>query len=155
MGKVDPMQRESRQVVERSADSTVGARIRSLREDAGMTQGELAARVFVSRQTVINWEKGKTLPDVESAKLLSTVFGISLDALLDDRSEEYLEQTARQRRAIVLAFALNAALLVEVLIGLIVTTLAYEFLRGIRRIRSAGSRIWCGSPSSFRHRCSR
>lgn len=58
MGKVDPMQRESRQVVERSADSTVGARIRSLREDAGMTQGELATRVFVSRQTVINWEKG-------------------------------------------------------------------------------------------------
>lgn len=128
MGKVDPMQRESRQVVERSADSTVGTRIRSLREDAGMTQGELAARVFVSRQTVINWEKGKTLPDVESAKLLSAVFGISLDALLDDRSEEYLEQTARQRRTIVLAFALNAALLVEVLIGLIVTTLAYEFL---------------------------
>ena len=55
MGKVDPMQRESRRVVEHSVDSTVGARIRSLREDAGMTQGELAARVFVSRQTVINW----------------------------------------------------------------------------------------------------
>ena len=112
----------------RRVESTVGARIRSLREDAGMTQGELAARVFVSRQTVINWEKGKTLPDVESMKLLSAVFGISLDALLDDRSEEYLEQTARQRRTIVLALALNAALLVEVLIGLIVTTLAYEFL---------------------------
>ena len=112
----------------RRVESTVGARIRSLREDAGMTQGELAARVFVSRQTVINWEKDKTLPDVESVKLLSAVFGISLDALLDDRSEEYLEQTARQRRTIVLALALNAALLVEVLIGLIVTTLAYEFL---------------------------
>lgn len=39
-------------------ESVVGARIRSLREAAGMTQGDLASRVFVSRQTVINWEKG-------------------------------------------------------------------------------------------------
>lgn len=111
-----------------SPKSTVGARIRSLREDVGMSQGELASRVFVSRQTVINWEKGKTLPDVESVKLLSAVFGISVDALLDDRSEEYLRQTARQRKALVLAFALNAALIIEALIGLIVTTLAYELL---------------------------
>lgn len=55
--------RESGESVQQAGDvrrveSTVGARIRSLREDAGMTQGELAARVFVSRQTVINWEKG-------------------------------------------------------------------------------------------------
>lgn len=106
----------------------IGVRIRACRERAGMTQGELAAAAFVTRQSVGNWEKDKTLPDVESVKLLSAVFGISLDALLDDRSEEYLEQTARQRRTIVLALALNAALLVEVLIGLIVTTLAYEFL---------------------------
>ena len=85
--------------------------------------------MFVSRQDGQRWEEGarrcRTSSDV---KLLSAVFGISLDALLDDRSEEYLEQTARQRRTIVLALALNAALLVEVLIGLIVTTLAYEFL---------------------------
>lgn len=128
MEKVDPTLTESCHIDARPADSTVGSRIRSLREAAGMTQGELAARVFVSRQTVINWEKGKTLPDVESVKLLSAVFGISLDALLDDRSEEYLGQTTRQRRTIVLALALNAALLVEVLIGLIVTMLAYEFL---------------------------
>lgn len=106
----------------------IGVRIRACRERAGMTQGELAAAAFVTRQSVGNWENGKTLPDVESVKLLSAVFGISLDALLDARSEEYLEQTARQRRTIVLALALNAALLVEALIGLIVTTLAYEFL---------------------------
>lgn len=69
-------------------ESVVGARIRSLREAAGMTQGDLASRVFVSRQTVINWEKGKTLPDIESVKLLSAAFGITIDALLDERSEE-------------------------------------------------------------------
>ena len=111
-----------------SAGSTVGARIRALRDDAGMSQSDLASRVFVSRQTVINWEKGKTLPDVESVKLLSAVFGISIDALLDDRSEEYLQQTARERKVLVLAFVLNAALIIEALVGLIVTTLAYELM---------------------------
>ena len=55
---------------ENPIESAVGARIRCLREAAGMSQGELASRVFVSRQTVINWEKGKTLPDIESVKLL-------------------------------------------------------------------------------------
>lgn len=65
-----------------------------------MSQGDLASRVFVSRQTVINWEKGKTLPDVESVKLLSAVFGITADALLDDRSEEFLQKTARSARCL-------------------------------------------------------
>lgn len=126
---VEPVdQASSRHAASDSPRSTVGARIRSLRENAGMPQGELASRVFVSRQTVINWEKGKTLPDVESVRLLSAVFGISIDALLDDCSEEYLGRTARQRKVLVLAFALNAGLIIETLVGLIVTTLAYELL---------------------------
>ena len=44
----------------------IGARIRRCREQAGMTQGELAAAAFVTRQSVGNWEGGKTLPDVQS-----------------------------------------------------------------------------------------
>lgn len=134
MASMDPHRAEpvdqanSRHAALDSPRSMVGARIRSLRENAGMSQGELASRVFVSRQTVINWEKGKTLPDVESVRLLSAVLGISIDALLDDRSEEYLRRTARQRKKLVLAFALNAGLIIETLVGLIVTTLAYELL---------------------------
>lgn len=128
MGKTGPRQVDSRQMVSKPADCTVGARIRSLREGAGMSRGDLASRVFVSRQTVINWEKGKTLPDVESVKLLSAVFGITVDALLDDRSEEFLQKTARQRKVLVLAFALNLLLIIVLLVGMIVTTLAYELL---------------------------
>ena len=70
-------------------------RIRSLREGAGMWQARLAELVLVSRQTVINWEKGRTLPDAESLKRLSAAFGITLDAL-----ENVRRSTCAKPRAI-------------------------------------------------------
>lgn len=106
----------------------VATRIRRLREDAGMSQGDLASKVFVSRQTVINWEKGRTLPDAGSLKRLSAEFGITLDALLDERSEAFIRRTDRERRAIKIAIALNAAWLFEKTIGFIVTMLSYMLL---------------------------
>ena len=43
----------------------IGKNIRDLRESKGLTQEELAARLFVTRQTVSNYETGKTRPDVD------------------------------------------------------------------------------------------
>ncbi|WP_270472220.1 helix-turn-helix domain-containing protein [Collinsella intestinalis] len=108
--------------------SPLAKRIRGLREGAGMSQARLAELVLVSRQTVINWEKGRTLPDAESLKRLSAAFGITLDALLDERSEEYLRQTARDRRAIKVAIALNCLWMLEILVGIVVTSIAHKFL---------------------------
>ena len=108
--------------------SPLAKRIRGLREGAGMSQARLAELVFVSRQTVINWEKGRTLPDAESLKRLSAAFGITLDALLDERSEEYLRQTARDRRTIKVAIVLNCLWMLEILVGIVVTSIAHKFL---------------------------
>lgn len=47
-----------------------------------MSQEELANRVYVSRQTISNWENNKTYPDVNSLVLLSEVFQVSLDQLI-------------------------------------------------------------------------
>ena len=47
-----------------------------------MSQDDLAAAIFVSRQTVSNWENDKTYPDVQSLVLLSQLFGISIDELI-------------------------------------------------------------------------
>lgn len=113
---------------ENPIESAVGARIRCLREAAGMSQGELASRVFVSRQTVINWEKGKTLPDIESVKFLSAAYGITIDALLDERSEEYLRQTERDRRTILLSLASSLVYILAGLTGMVVVSLSYQFL---------------------------
>ena len=108
--------------------SPLAKRIRGLREGAGMSQARLAELVFVSRQTVINWEKGRTLPDAESLKRLSAAFGITLDALLDERSEEYLRQTERERKAVKVAIALNFLWMLEIIVGGAVISIAHKFL---------------------------
>lgn len=53
--------------------------IRSVREGAGMTQAELAARIGVTRQTLIAIEQGKYSPTLELAFQISRVFGVGLD----------------------------------------------------------------------------
>lgn len=125
---VDCVQHEGPDVNSSGLTSPLAKRIRGLREGAGMSQARLAELVFVSRQTVINWEKGRTLPDAESLKRLSAAFGITLDALLDERSEEYLRQTARDRRTIKVAIALNCLWMLEILVGIVVTSIAHKFL---------------------------
>ena len=60
----------------------VGNRIREERERAGISQEQLARQIFVSRQTVSNWETGKTCPDVQSLLLMSNLFDVSVDSLV-------------------------------------------------------------------------
>lgn len=58
--------------------------IRRLRADHGdITQGELAARVGVTRQTINAIEKGKYSPSLEVAFQISRVFGINLEDVFD------------------------------------------------------------------------
>lgn len=60
----------------------VGAQIKKYRSNMGISQEELAEKVYVSRQTVSNWETGKNYPDIRSVLLLSSVFNVSLDQLI-------------------------------------------------------------------------
>ena len=56
--------------------------LRDLRTKAGLSQDELAEKVFVTRQAVSRWENGETLPNTETLKLLSNLFGVSINTLL-------------------------------------------------------------------------
>ncbi len=56
--------------------------IRKRRTEKGLSQEELAKTIFVSRQTISNWETDRTYPDVESLLLLSRLFGTSTDELI-------------------------------------------------------------------------
>lgn len=47
----------------------------------GMTQEDVAEKLGVTRQTIAKWETGETIPDLDKCKLLSQVFGVSLDDL--------------------------------------------------------------------------
>lgn len=60
----------------------VGIRIKQHRAARGFSQEDLAREIYVSRQTVSNWETDKTFPDVESLLLLSSLFGVSVDDLI-------------------------------------------------------------------------
>ncbi len=56
--------------------------IYELRTGKGMSQDELAEKVFVTRQAVSRWENGETVPNTETLKLLSDLFNVSINTLL-------------------------------------------------------------------------
>ncbi len=60
----------------------LGKQIKYCRQEANLSQEELAERIFVSRQTISNWENDKSYPDVHSLVLLGEIFQISLDKLI-------------------------------------------------------------------------
>ena len=56
--------------------------IYELRTKNGLSQDELAEKVFVTRQAVSRWETGETVPNTETLKLLSKLFNVSINTLL-------------------------------------------------------------------------
>ena len=56
--------------------------IYELRTKNGLSQDALAEKVFVTRQAVSRWENGETVPNTETLKLLSELFGVSINTLL-------------------------------------------------------------------------
>ena len=61
--------------------------ILELRTKNGMSQDELAEKVFVTRQAVSRWENGETTPNTETLKLLSSLFDVSINTLLGSPRE--------------------------------------------------------------------
>ena len=70
----------------------LGTQIRKYRNERTVSQEALAEKVYVSRQTVSNWENDKSYPDVKSLMLLSEVFEASLDQLIKGDVEIMKEQ---------------------------------------------------------------
>ena len=58
-----------------------------LRTQKGLSQEELAAKVFVTRQAVSRWETGETVPNTDTLKLLSKLFDVSINTLLGSPRE--------------------------------------------------------------------
>ena len=58
-----------------------------LRTKKGLSQEELAEKVFVTRQAVSRWENGETIPNIDTLKLLSKLFDVSINTLLGSPRE--------------------------------------------------------------------
>ena len=61
--------------------------IYELRTKKGLSQEELAEKVFVTRQAVSRWETGETIPNIDTLKLLSKLFDVSINTLLGSPRE--------------------------------------------------------------------
>ncbi len=56
--------------------------LHDLRTKSGLSQDELAEKIFVTRQAVSRWENGETVPNTETLKLLSKLYNVSINMLL-------------------------------------------------------------------------
>ncbi|WGX77626.1 helix-turn-helix transcriptional regulator (plasmid) [Paraclostridium bifermentans] len=74
----------------------IGKQIKKYRTDRKLSQEALAERIFVSRQTISNWENDKNYPDMKSLLLLSSLFNVSLDILVKGDLEEMKKEIKKE-----------------------------------------------------------
>lgn len=74
----------------------LNSQMKKYRTEAGLSQDALAEKIFVSRQTISNWETGKNYPDINSLLRMSEVFGVSVDTLLKGDVEEMKEMVKKE-----------------------------------------------------------
>lgn len=77
----------------------LGKQIKKYRTEANLSQEELADKIFVSRQTISNWENDKNYPDIKSLVLMSEVFRVSLDNLIKGDLERMKKEIDTQEYA--------------------------------------------------------
>jgi transcriptional regulator with XRE-family HTH domain len=96
---------------------TIGEQLSTARQQHQLTQQQVAAQVHVARQTISNWETGRSYPDIASLITLSTIYTLSLDSLLkgDGDMVQDLKLKEQERRTAKRIFwgswAVNAVIL--------------------------------------------
>lgn len=78
----------------------LNTQIKRYRTDMNLSQEELADKIFVTRQTISNWENNKNYPDIHSLLLMSSLFGVTLDQLIKgdlDMMRQEIEKTEIQK----------------------------------------------------------
>ena len=112
--------------------------LKDARVQAGLTQEQVAEKIMVTRQTISNWENGKSLPDIVSIMKLSDLYQISIDELLkgDQRMKEKIEKdanAAKENKSVLIATAIIMLLFGIVYVISIFTGGAFrEFCEGAK-----------------------
>ena len=112
----------------------IGKQIRKHRTELKLSQDDLADKVYVTRQTISNWENDRNYPDIRSLVLLSNVFGISLDILVKGDLEQMKEEI---RAEDIHKFKRDSRVYVVMLIGMIVLPMPL-----VRYLKAWGIVIW-------------
>lgn len=77
----------------------LGKQIKKYRGELGISQEVLADKIYVSRQTISNWENDKSYPDINSILRLSEIFHVSIDILIKGDVEKMKEEMKQEDRA--------------------------------------------------------
>lgn len=67
-----------------------------LRKQKGLTQSNLAETLNVSRQAISRWEVGTAVPSTDNLKVLSTLYGVPIDYLLNDNTDDMRKSVVTQ-----------------------------------------------------------
>lgn len=99
----------------------IGEKLKSARLSKEMTQEEVASCLYVSRQSISNWENNKTYPDIINVIALSDLYEISLDELLkgSDTYMKHLEESTdivKSNKRLILIFSMAMVLMVIIAI---------------------------------------
>ena len=134
-----------------------GKFIAGLSREKGITQEELGSRLGVTNKTVSRWENGNYMPDVETLRLLSKEFGVSMEELLDgeragaqsapkeprpdrftreERVAFWKQNWKRENRSTVILFdaVLGAALLLSIVFGKYVLASVFALLASAAQV---------------------
>ena len=104
----------------------IGDKIKNAREENKLTQTQASESLMVSRQTISNWENGKSLPDILSVIRMSELYQISLDELLKgdkammEKIEKDIEISKTEKKIIKYAW-------IAILVGAILLVLGNIF----------------------------
>ena len=81
-------------------NTSISKNIKRLRQQAGLTQEQMAEKLFVTRQTVSLWENGKTQPDIQTLERIAECFGVELMTVLYGNSLPKSEEEQRKEALI-------------------------------------------------------
>lgn len=93
----------------------ISNQIKTRREAMGLSQEQLAEKLYVSRQTISNWERDKTYPDVQSLLMLSILFDTSIDTLVKGDVTVMEEAVERDRKRMGMRMVRLAVLMLALL----------------------------------------
>jgi len=102
---------------------SLGDKIKQLRTKNGMTQEDLAGKLFITRNAISKWETNKGFPNIDSLKELVNVFGVSLDYLLNE--EELITLAIENKKNLELNKNLIYAFILFLSFALIGTLIPY------------------------------
>lgn len=112
----------------------LAGQIKKYRADLELSQEALAEKIYVSRQTISNWETEKSYPDINSLIRMSEIFGITVDELLKGDAEEIKQMIRKEDQ--------NELNRLSIIYGVMMLVMMITPIPLVKFLRFVGVGIW-------------